>query len=64
VTIGLATEYRLDLWDMAYTLAPGHRLRLWLSSSDSPTHEPLPEAGRNLVFHDATHPSALLLGPR
>jgi predicted acyl esterase len=64
VTIGLATEYRLDLWDMAYTLAPGHRLRLWLSSSDSPTHEPLPEAGRNLVFHDATHPSALLLGTR
>ena len=64
VTIGLTTEYRLDLWDTAYTLAPGHRLRLWLGSSDSPTHEPLPEAGRNLIFHDATHPSQLLLGTR
>src|SRR5947207_15957764 len=52
----------MDIWDTAYTLEPGHRLRLWLSSSDSPTHEPLPEAGRNLIFHDAEHPSQLLLG--
>lgn len=64
VTIGLTTEYRLDVWDMAYTLPVGHRLRLWLSSSDSPTHEPVAEAGRNLVFHDAQHPSALLLSTR
>src|SRR3954470_2727931 len=60
VTIGLVTEYRLDVWDTAYTLAPGHRLRLWLGSSDSPTHEPLPVAGRNLIMHDAEHPSQLL----
>jgi hypothetical protein len=64
VDIGLTTEYRMDVWDTAYTLAPGHRLRLWLSSSDSPTHEPLAEAGRNLVFHDAQQPSQLLLGTR
>jgi predicted acyl esterase len=62
VEIGATTEYRMDIWDTAYTLRPGHRLRLWLSSSDSPTHEPLPEAGRNLIFHDAVHPSELLLG--
>jgi putative CocE/NonD family hydrolase len=61
VTIGLTTEYRLDVWDTAYTLAPGHRLRLWLGSSDTPTHEPLPVAGRNLLLHDADHPSQLLL---
>jgi putative CocE/NonD family hydrolase len=61
VTIGLTTEYRMDVWDTAYTLAPGHRLRLWLGSSDTPTHEPLPVAGRNLILHDADHPSQLLL---
>ena len=64
VTIGLATEYRLDVWDMAYSLPTGHRLRLWLSSADSPTHEPLPSAGRNLIYHDGQHPSALLLNTR
>ena len=61
VTIGLTTEYRMDVWDTAYTLAPGHRLRLWLGSSDTPTHEPLPVAGRNLLLHDAEHPSQLIL---
>jgi putative CocE/NonD family hydrolase len=64
VTIGLTTEYRMDIWDTGWTLAPGHRLRLWLSSSDLPTHEPLPEAGRNLIFHDAEHPSMLILNTR
>jgi putative CocE/NonD family hydrolase len=62
VTIGETTEYRMDVWDTSYTLAPGHRLRLWLGSSDTPTHEPLPVAGRNLIFHDRDHPSRLLLG--
>ncbi len=64
VTVGLTTEYRLDLWDTAYTLAPGHRLRLSFSSSDSPTHEPVPAAGRNLLFHDPQHPTRLVLGTR
>jgi putative CocE/NonD family hydrolase len=64
VTIGLPIEYRMDIWDIAYTLAPGHRLRLWLSSSDTPTHEPLTVAGRNLIMHDLDHPSELLLGTR
>src|SRR5947207_12985081 len=64
VGIGEETEYRMDMWDDSYTLAPGHRLRLWFSSSDSPVHTPLPVAGRNLIFHDASHPSRLLLGTR
>jgi predicted acyl esterase len=62
VNIGETIQYRMDIWDTAYTLAPGHRLRMWLGSSDTPTHEPLPVAGRNLLFHDATHPSQLMLG--
>jgi uncharacterized protein len=64
VTIGLETLYRMDIWDTAWTLKPGHRLRLWLSSSDSPNHEPLAVAGRNLILHDATYPSQLILGTR
>jgi putative CocE/NonD family hydrolase len=64
VQIGLPINYRVDIWDTAYTLAPGHRLRLWLSSSDTPNHEPLAVAGRNIVMHDATHPSQLILGTR
>jgi predicted acyl esterase len=64
VEIGAETEYRMDIWDTAYTLPAGHRLRLWLSSSDTPTHEPLPVAGRNLIFHDDDHPSQLLLSTR
>jgi uncharacterized protein len=64
VTIGLQTEYRMPIRDIAYTLAPGHRLRLWLSSSDLPDHEPLMVAGRNLILHDSDYPSELLLGTR
>jgi predicted acyl esterase len=64
VAIGLTTEYRIDIWDTAYTVLPGHRLRMWFSSSDSPTHEPVPAAGRNVIFHDAQHPTQLLLGTR
>ena len=64
VTVGEDDEYRVDIWDTAYTLAPGHRLRVWLSSSDTPNHEPLQEAGRNLIFHDAQHPSELIFGAR
>ena len=64
VTIALPTEYRMDIWDTAYTLEPGHRLRLWLSFSDTPTHEPLPVAGRIFLLHDRDHPSQLILGTR
>src|SRR4051812_39236035 len=56
VTPGETTEYRMDIWDTAYTLAPGHRLRLWLGSSDSPAHQPLPVAGRHPILPDPAHP--------
>ncbi|MDX6266605.1 MAG: uncharacterized protein QOD70_1345 [Frankiales bacterium] len=64
VTIGLSAEYRLDIWDTAYSLPKGHRLRLWFASGDSPTHEPVPAAGRNVLFHDAQHPTQLILTTR
>ena len=31
--------------EAALEAAPGHRLRLWFSSSDFPNHEPLEVAG-------------------
>jgi predicted acyl esterase len=64
VTIGLTTQYRIDIWDTAYSVPRGHRLRVWFASGDSPTHEPVPAAGRNLIFHDAQHPAELLLSTR
>ncbi len=64
VVPGETMDLRMDLWDTAWTLAPGHRLRLWVGSSDTPNHEALASPGRNLVLHDAQHPATLLLGTR
>src|SRR3954465_9566416 len=62
VTPGETTEYRMDIWATAYTLAPGPRPRPGGGAADSPPPEPLPVAGRNLILHDPDHPSQLLLG--
>ena len=70
---GEVTEFRIDLWDMAHTFQPNHRIRLEISSSNFPRFD------RNLnsrvtpalgsaedaqkavqqVFHDAKHSSRL-----
>src|SRR3954469_3222419 len=42
VTPGETTEYRMDIWDTAYTLAPRDRLRLWLGP---PARPPAPAGG-------------------
>jgi putative CocE/NonD family hydrolase len=72
---GEVTEFRIDLWDMAHTFLPNHRIRLEISSSNFPRFD------RNLnsrvtpalggaedaqkavqqVFHTAPHPSHLSL---
>jgi hypothetical protein len=72
---GKATEFRIDLWDIAHTFQPNHRIRLEISSSNFPCFD------RNLnsrvapalgsaadaqkavqqVFHNASHPSRLNL---
>jgi len=72
---GKVTEFTIDLWDIAHTFKPNHRLRLEISSSNFPRFD------RNLnsrvtpalgsaddvrkavqqVFHDAPNPSRLNL---
>jgi len=72
---GKVTEFTIDLWDIAHTFEPNHRIRLEISSSNFPRFD------RNLnsrvtpalgstedvrravqqVFHDAPNPSRLNL---
>jgi putative CocE/NonD family hydrolase len=72
---GKVTKFHIDLWDMAHTFLPNHRIRLEISSSNFPCFD------RNLnsrvtpalgsaedarkaaqqVFHNATYPSHLSL---
>lgn len=54
-------EYRVDVWPTAWTIQPGHRLRVTIMSSDVPSHEPSPYAGVNEIFHNADYPSRLLV---
>lgn len=58
------TEFRIDIWHTAYELQPGHRLRLTISSSDVPNHDPLPYPARNTLYHDAAHPAMLVMTVR
>lgn len=71
---GAPTELVIDLWDTAITFEKGHRIALHVSSSSSPrfavnpnTGEPegaaklKPRVAVNSVYHDAAHPSALVL---
>jgi putative CocE/NonD family hydrolase len=68
-------ELRLDLWATANVFLPGHRIRLEVSSSSFPrfarnsntggdiAREPAREyrPAINRIFHDAAHPSRLIL---
>ncbi len=70
---GRVYEVTIDLWDTCLTVAPGHRIRLLVTSSNAPRFEPNPNTGEpfrrhtasvvatNTVFHDALHPSRLTL---
>ena len=65
--------YEIDLTATSVVVKAGHRLRLDVSSSEFPTFEPNPNTGRRIthdadtttatqhVFHDALHPSRLIL---
>ncbi|HWL65382.1 MAG TPA: CocE/NonD family hydrolase [Actinomycetota bacterium] len=64
VPSGKTLEYRIDIWDIAHTVLEGHRLRISLSSSDTPNHEPLPEPALNYLFHNGSYPSRLLVTVR
>jgi len=72
---GVPTLFRLDLWDLAHTFLPGHRIRLEISSSNFPRFDRNTNTGNELgrdgasdvvaatqqVFHHVGHASALVL---
>ena len=64
VPAGKPLEYRIDIWDIAHTVLKGHRLRIAVSSSDTPNHEGLPEPAVNYLFHSRDYPSKLLVTVR
>jgi putative CocE/NonD family hydrolase len=50
-------EVTIDLGPTSNLFAPGHRIRLDLSSSNFPNIEPNPHRARNTIYHDARRPS-------
>jgi putative CocE/NonD family hydrolase len=70
---GKVYEYNIDLWATSNVFKAGHRIRLYISSSNFPrfnrnlnTGEPVAGSERSVaatqtIYHDAEHPSALVL---
>jgi len=72
---GQPTALTIDLWDLAHTFQPGHRLRLEVSSSNFPRFDRNTNTGNDLgkdgagevvraeqrVLHDTDHPSSVVL---
>jgi hypothetical protein len=72
---GVPTGFSIDLWDIAHTFLPGHRIRLELSSSNFPRFDRNTNTGHELgrdgaddvevasqqVYHDPGRASALVL---
>jgi putative CocE/NonD family hydrolase len=70
---GKVYEYDIDLWATSNVFKAGHRIRLYVSSSNFPrfnrnlnTGDPIARGARSLkarqtVYHDPQHPSALVL---
>lgn len=72
---GVIYELRLNLWATANVFLPGHRIRLEVSSSNFPRFDRNSNTGGviaqepreryqsavNRIFHDAAHPSCLIL---
>jgi putative CocE/NonD family hydrolase len=75
LTPGEPVLLSIDLWDLAHTFEPGHRIRLEVSSSNFPRFDRNLNTGHELgvdgadaaisaaqqILHDAAHPSALVL---
>jgi len=67
------TSFTIDLWATSYVFAPGHRLRVEISSSNFPRFDRNLNTGedqatgtrmqtaRQTVFHDRRHPSHVVL---
>ncbi|SKB48012.1 hypothetical protein SAMN06295920_10396 [Rhizorhabdus histidinilytica] len=70
---GTAHRYRITLNPTAHLFKAGHRIRVEISSSNFPTYDRNPNSGdpigrsirmmpaQQVVFHDESHPSALIL---
>ncbi|MEV6066623.1 CocE/NonD family hydrolase [Nocardia sp. NPDC052001] len=70
---GRAYEYKIAIWPTSYLVKAGYRIRVEVSSSDFPQYAPNPNTGEpfglsansqlatQTVYHDAQHPSALVL---
>jgi predicted acyl esterase len=67
VTPGQVTEYQVEIFPTLITIAPGDRLRLTLSTSDTPHLVPIPQdlaqmvGGVYAISRDAAAPSSLSL---
>jgi predicted acyl esterase len=74
---GEPTVMNVDLWHSAITFEKGHRIAVHIASSNYPRFEINPNTGeapgerameprvaRNVIHHDAAHPTALLLPVR
>ena len=73
MTPGAPEKLTLDLWDTAITFEKGHRIAVHVTSSNSPRfdinpntgelpgRDTVPRVARNVVYFDATHPSAVRL---
>jgi uncharacterized protein len=70
---GHVYKLTIDLWSTSNVFKAGHRLRLEISSSNFPRFDRNPNTGAdpesatrwvkatNVIYHDAAHPSALIL---
>ncbi len=70
---GKIYELDIDLWSTSFVISPGHRVRVAISSSNSPRFEPNPNTGlpsgtndktevaTNTLYMNASHPSHILL---
>lgn len=70
---GTVYEFEIDLWSTAIVFNTGHRIRLAVSSSNSPRFDPNPNSGEplgqntgvltatNTVYHDTQRASRLIL---
>lgn len=73
ITPGRVYPYQIDLWATSNVFQKGHRIRLYVSSSNFPrfnrnlnTGEPIASSSgwvtaRQTILHDSDHPSALVL---
>ena len=70
---GQIYKFALDVWATSNVFRKGHRLRLEISSSNFPRFDRNANTGddsasarhflsaTNIIYHDAEHPSALIL---